>query len=296
MSPPYPPLSGQAGTYWPLAVATRGSHALLWRATTEDGTTVAIKVRDPDSGFPREWLEREGTLLGEWTRQGVPGIIPLMEMLDWNGEPALVLPWRPLTLGQLKKSDWPSLRPLLATVAGTLARLHQLGWIHGDVTPGNILLDTEGKSPSLTDFGLAKSLKVVPRSLPAANISATPGFRHPRRPTPGTHTDWHSLAVCAWLLATGTMPPSQATLRQLVHLAKEYQLPEGLAWDLAWWLARGASTRRLRRWLEGKRRRLVPSRYRPWLQPGSWLFPGLIVVAMVLLLVAFWTYLSQPAP
>jgi len=293
MNPAPPSLPGKADSYRPEAIATRGSHAIIWRASRSDGTLVAIKVRDRDSGFPIEWLEREGMLLREWTNQGLPGIVPLLEILDWNGEPALVFPWRPLTLGHLEKPDWASLRPLLATVGKTLARLHQLGWIHGDVTPANILLDSKGQSPCLTDFGLAKRLQGGIANEPRANISATPGFGDPRNPAPGPQTDWHSLGVCAWWLTTGQMPPSPASLKKCVQLAKEKGLPDALAWDLGWWLSKGSSPRRLVRWLEGKKRRLVPGRYRPWLQPGSWLVPGLMALAILLLLLqALRTYLT----
>jgi serine/threonine protein kinase/formylglycine-generating enzyme required for sulfatase activity len=55
------------------------------------------------------------------------------------------------------KRDRPSFSEaaeLVATVAGALGHAHQQGFIHRDVKPGNILLDTDGHA-YVTDFGLA---------------------------------------------------------------------------------------------------------------------------------------------
>ncbi len=42
---------------------------------------------------------------------------------------------------------------VLAPVASALGRLHDLGVVHGDVSPGNVLLDLDGR-PVLGDLGL----------------------------------------------------------------------------------------------------------------------------------------------
>ena len=292
MKPPNPLPRGKEHTYQLETVANRGSHAIIWRAIRSDGVPVAIKTRDRESGFPVKWLEQEGDLLHHLTGLAVPGIIPLLEILEWDGEPALVFPWRPLTLAGLEKAPWSRLRPLLASVAASLRHLHQLGWIHGDVTPGNILLDPSGQNPCLTDFGLARRLDAGDNASRPV-INATPGFGNTNNPTPGPHTDWHSLGVCAWLLSIGEMPPAKAPVSQLAHLARERGLAENLAWDLAWWVVKGSSPRRLVGWLQEKKGRLIPGRYRTLLQTGHWLLPILIVLAI---LVLFSAWLFWPIP
>ncbi len=46
---------------------------------------------------------------------------------------------------------------LLAEVCEGLAQLHSMGWVHGDLKPGNVLI-TRGGSARLSDFGLAVEL------------------------------------------------------------------------------------------------------------------------------------------
>jgi serine/threonine protein kinase len=41
--------------------------------------------------------------------------------------------------------SWSELRLIAEQVASTLCRVHQLGWVHGDVKPSNILRDDNGQ-------------------------------------------------------------------------------------------------------------------------------------------------------
>jgi serine/threonine protein kinase len=269
-------------------VAKRGSHAFVWQAVRSDGLIVAIKVRDRESGFPIEWFEREGRLLKELTRLGVPGLVPLLGILDCEGEPALVFPWRPLTLGQIETKNWSQLRPILATVGKSLERLHHLGWIHGDVSPGNILLDDDGQNPLLTDFGLAKRLQDSPVVGGEPNISATHGFVDPSHPEPGPHTDWHSLGVCAWLAMTGCLPETGQGSNLLIQSGIRAGLEPWLAQDLAWWLLDYSSPRRLMRWLGGGKKRLTPKRQRFIRLASTWKWLAVLAFGILLAgLIAF---------
>ena len=51
---------------------------------------------------------------------------------------------------------WQGIARLGVQVAGTLAHAHQLGVLHRDVKPSNLLLDVHGTA-WVTDFGLAKT-------------------------------------------------------------------------------------------------------------------------------------------
>jgi len=54
---------------------------------------------------------------------------------------------------------WNKRNKILLDVARALLYLHQHDVIHGNVTPGNILLD-ESLHPKLSDFGLARGSAV----------------------------------------------------------------------------------------------------------------------------------------
>lgn len=55
--------------------------------------------------------------------------------------------------------DWNKRKTIILAVARDLLYLHQQDVIHGNVTPGIILLD-ESFDPKLSDFGLVRSLLV----------------------------------------------------------------------------------------------------------------------------------------
>ncbi len=73
---------------------------------------------------------------------------------------------------------------MLAPLAGALGRLHAAGVVHGDVSPGNVLLDLDGR-PVLADLGVGRVVGDAP-----APVWGTPGHIAPevligRRPVAG---------------------------------------------------------------------------------------------------------------
>ena len=92
---------------------------------------------------------------------------------------------------------------VLAPVASALGRLHDLGVVHGDVSPGNVLLDLDGR-PLLADLGLGH---VVGDASPG--VWGTDGYVAPEvllgaDPTPSA--DVYALGAVGWLCLTGTVP------------------------------------------------------------------------------------------
>jgi hypothetical protein len=83
-------LSGRVYTLDPEPIA-RGGQGTVWGALRDDGLAVAIKVAD-DTHVSRDALEGEANLL-EWVAERrVPGVAELLDRLDWDGRPALVMP------------------------------------------------------------------------------------------------------------------------------------------------------------------------------------------------------------
>lgn len=95
-------------------------------------------------------------------------------------------------------------RAVGAALAATLARIHRLGWLHGDLAPANVRLDGQGQ-PVLLDLGQACPLDQRPRG------RGTPAYLSPEEAagepkTPASEA-W-ALGVLLWELSTGSHPLS----------------------------------------------------------------------------------------
>ncbi|HJZ57687.1 MAG TPA: serine/threonine-protein kinase, partial [Gemmataceae bacterium] len=90
-----------------------------------------------------------------------PNIVPVYGIGTWQGFPYLTMRFVPGgTLArhmERVRADLPAAIRLVAKVARAVHRLHEVGVLHRDLKPPNILLDS-GDEPLVADFGLAKWL------------------------------------------------------------------------------------------------------------------------------------------
>jgi hypothetical protein len=101
---------------------------------------------------------------------------------------------------------------VLDGAAGALAEAHEIGLIHRDVKPANIILCRQGglfDVPKVLDFGLVKDLTAGEASLTGdATLTGTPLYMAPEAITaPGAidaRSDLYSLGAVGYFLATGT--------------------------------------------------------------------------------------------
>jgi serine/threonine protein kinase len=94
-----------------------------------------------------------------------------------------------------------------------LEALHARGWVHRDVTPGNLLVDERDGVVKLADFGLARPIDDVPDEYDltrAHETIGTPGYMSPEQwATPKSvqpPSDLFMLAGCLYFLLTGDPP------------------------------------------------------------------------------------------
>ena len=213
-------------------VIGRGATSTVHRATTADGSPVAVKVLDVP-GASRDLagrLRREFELARELAG---PHVIAVHEHGTLPATPVgPARPWISIELvdggsgAGLVPTDRtePDLDRVLAAtaqVAGALDGAHRRGVVHRDVKPANVLLRAgPALDAVLTDFGTAQLLDdarpLAPRGRVAGSLPyAAPEVLTARRLSPAT--DVYSLActVVEWL--TGEPPFPRATAFAVTH-------------------------------------------------------------------------------
>ncbi|MFW6074418.1 MAG: WD40 repeat domain-containing serine/threonine protein kinase [Chloroflexota bacterium] len=97
---------------------------------------------------------------------------------------------------------------ILRQVGGALSHAHELGYVHRDVKPGNILLTRDDRA-LLTDFGVVKVVDSTGMTATGTMIG-TPEYMAPEQSTGmtdiGPAADLYSLAVIAYEMMTGRVP------------------------------------------------------------------------------------------
>ena len=156
---------------------------------TRLGRKVALKLLDPDLAEDerfRERFARESRLAASLDH---PNVVPIYEAGDQ--EDVLLIAMRYVEgtdLARLIEEQGPlpldRTAAILAQVASALDAAHELGLIHRDVKPGNILLDSDGHV-YITDFGLMKDREASVLTRPApdstkwSSKTMTPRARSP---------------------------------------------------------------------------------------------------------------------
>jgi len=203
-----------------MGIVYRGYHAMLRRPT-------AIKLLPPEkvgeTSIRR--FEREVQLTARLTHPNTVAVFDYgrtpdglfyyaMEYLDG------------LNLEQLVKQDGPQapgrVVHLLAQACGALAEAHDIGLVHGDIKPANILLVDRGGMPDVVkvvDFGLVKRVEHVADdatlTVTAGNVlKGTPLYLSPEAirndPVVDGRSDLYALGAVGYFLITGR-PVFEAT-------------------------------------------------------------------------------------
>ncbi|MEQ1881452.1 MAG: protein kinase [Burkholderiales bacterium] len=199
-------------------LARGGQSAVYTALQTSNDSRIALKVLsmqgDPDPEFLSRFMREYATL----ANLNHPHLIQILERGFANDFAYIAMEFCPL--GDLKARLRPGgIEPLVALnyldqVADGLSAAHNIGIVHRDIKPGNVLLRDQNLLV-VTDFGVAADNTRNTRITRDQAIIGTPLYVSPEQiegRTPDARCDLYSLGVVLYQILTG-YPPFQSDSR-----------------------------------------------------------------------------------
>ncbi|HJL16450.1 MAG TPA: protein kinase [Sandaracinaceae bacterium LLY-WYZ-13_1] len=231
-APPAPPLQlapGEwvAGRYRVEALLGRGGYGEVYRVADaqEDGRAIALKLHRLRalSRGALDSLRMEFALLASLAH---PNLATVHDFAYVEGEYAFFT--QSLVEGvPLHRAGVEPVAPrgvrLLAQLCRALDYLHARGIVHGDVKPGNVLVEADDRVV-LLDFGVSRALG----GSTGAKVVGSPPYMAPELITGGVadgRTDLYALGITLYQLVAGGVP-FRGTSTQIMMAHVEEELPE----------------------------------------------------------------------
>ena len=175
-------------------------------------TVVPRSERDRDSmNWARQRFVEEGRMIASLHH---PGILSVHQVIEQNGTGYLVtsyvaggdfLQWLKQRGNRPNEQD---LRAFTLAVLGALETIHAKGYLHRDLKPQNILMES-GVRPVLIDFGNARMS--TGEKTQSVTAIVTPGFapfeQYQTNSRQGPYTDLYALGAILYLAISGRKPP-----------------------------------------------------------------------------------------
>lgn len=120
-------------------------------------------------------------------------------------------------------------------IAHALSAVHQLGVLHRDLKPGNIMLRADD-SLALIDFGVAKQMRGTAGLTAAGTIFGTPYYMSPEQghgEAVDERSDLYSLGIMFYEMLTHKRPYSSTTPMNVIYMHRNAPLPE-LPSEISW--------------------------------------------------------------
>ncbi len=230
VSEPSPEQARPFGRYRLVSELGRGAMGIVWKAwDTHLSRVVALKMmrsEGQDDVDQIERFQREARLAAKIVH---PNVVRVLDVGEHEGQRYLTTEFvEAVSLDTLMDGPVPPAQALawVKAVAEALAAAHELGVIHRDIKPGNLLVDSQRK-PYVMDFGLAKEVPLGGIGTSAEKLTlsgvllGTPSYMSPEQAqgevsTLGPATDQFSLGVVMYELLTGEMPFTGEGLHELL--------------------------------------------------------------------------------
>ena len=209
-----------------------GGMALVYRAyDTWLNRTVALKVPagapPGDPAFDRRF-QREARAVASLSH---PNVVTVHDCARWAGRPYLTMEF----------VDGPTLRDLLADgvpmdpayalelteqVLQGLAAAHEIGLVHRDVKPANVLICLDG-TVKVADFGLARSASASSADSKGVHIGSA-HYLAPEQIAVGTvdaRADVYAVGIILYEMLTGVRPFQGGSAAQIAHSHAQHDVP-----------------------------------------------------------------------
>lgn len=189
----------------------------VYRARSSDGSQVALKVARDGRSRSAEMLAHEATILERLGGLGTPA---LLDHGPWEHRAYLAMQWCAGTsvgiAAQRARAadDRPRLHALVTGLLEAYGGLHARGVLHGDVHPGNCLVQDDGQIV-LLDFGNARVIGAMAAPMDAGRTGIA-HFHDPEMarallaghvpPSASPASEQYAIGVLAYILLTGLHP------------------------------------------------------------------------------------------
>lgn len=205
------PAPATVGGYRLLACIGAGGMGIVHLAESPTGQRVALKVLRPHVIGDQEARERLAQEVASLRRVNSPRIAGILDADPHGPLPYVVTRYIPgLSLNRHLEEEGPiegaDLVHFGDGLAEALMAVHDVGVLHRDVKPTNVLL--EGRSPVLIDFGLARAAE-DPQLTVTGFMVGTPGYLPPEvvaGDAASAAGDVHAWAATVAYAATGRPP------------------------------------------------------------------------------------------
>ena len=197
------------GDYRIVALLGRGGFADVYRASGNNGETVAVKILHKIDDKSRARFVRESEILSQIKHRNIPR---LLSFGSCGNRPYMVTEL--LKCCELPSSDH-KVAVFLYQIMSAAEALHRHGFIHRDIKPSNILSRDNG-TPVLIDFGLAAPMSAEVREKDGLSIEegmriavGTPGYSAPEQFSglaAGKAADVHAIGAMIYACYQGEMP------------------------------------------------------------------------------------------
>lgn len=234
-----PELGSRLGPYVLETVLGEGSMGIVFRASHDDGSVVALKILRPElsgDGAYRRRFEREGRIASSLTHPHLVEVVDAGETDGWAYLASRYVPGE--SLAQRLDRDGPLPVEDVVQIAGevgtALDTLHASDLVHRDVKPSNVMLAATGAE--LTDFGVARATADSVLTAPG-RVVGTVDYLAPeviRGETAEPPADVYALGCLLYECIAGTPPFGTRPLAEaaVAHVSEEPPDPSPARRDL----------------------------------------------------------------